>query len=295
MQNLLGLRVSAAALSVALLLAAASGPSRVYAEDAESEATSDNTVFDYSRYRSVLQRYVDDDGMVDYKSLKENRKPLNKFVESIGNLKKQKYQKWSDTQKIAFLTNAYNEITIKIILDNYRIKAGFFGGMRWPSNSIRQISGVFDEITHPVMGRDMTLDDIEHETLRKDFNEPRIHLTLVCAAMSCPRLLNRPYTGAKLEDQFGMQAHQFVRQPDNFKIERDNGYVYISSIFKWFGEDFIKTYSPDNNNFSDLSDKNAAVLNYLKDHLSERDRRYLLNGDYNVYYLDYDWSLNEQD
>lgn len=259
MQNLLGHRVSAAALSVALLLAAASGPSRVYAEDAESEATSDNTVFDYSRYRSLLQRYVDDDGMVDYKSLKENRKPLNKFVESIGNLKKQKYQKWNDTQKIAFLTNAYNEIT------------------------------------HPVMGRDMTLDDIEHETLRKDFNEPRIHLTLVCAAMSCPRLLNRPYTGAKLEDQFGMQAHQFVRQPDNFKIERDNGYVYISSIFKWFGEDFIKTYSPDNNNFSDLSDKNAAVLNYLKDHLSKRDRRYLLNGDYNVYYLDYDWSLNEQD
>ncbi len=251
------------------------------------------TAFNYRPYAKVLKKHVNDKGMVDYKALKAHRKPLDTFVRSLGKLKKQRYKKWEKKSQIAFWINAYNAITLKIIIDNYPIEAGFFGSLSYPSNSIRQISGVFDEITHKIMGKKMTLDDIEHETLRKDFNEPRIHIALVCAAMSCPRLLNQPYTARKLDDQFGMQAHQFVRQPDNFKIERDNGYVYISSIFDWFGQDFIKTYAPKKA-FKDLSKKNAAVLNYLKDHLKKKDRRYLLQGDYSVYYLDYDWSLNEQ-
>ena len=256
-------------------------------------AEDEKTVFPYEDYARVLSRDVDDEGMVDYKSLKANRRPLDRFVRSLGRLNRATYSGWTEDQKVAFLTNAYNAITLKVIIDNYPIKAGWFGSLRWPKNSIRQIDGVFDGIEHTVMGRKMTLDDIEHETLRKDFTEPRIHLTLVCAAMSCPRLLDEPYVGYKLDEQFKLQARDFVRQEDNFRIDRQDDRVGISSIFKWFGEDFIPTHGTETR-FTHLSKKKGAVLNYLKDHVSDRDRRYLLGGDYDVSYIDYDWTLNEQ-
>jgi hypothetical protein len=249
--------------------------------------------FDYDDYAQVLRKYVGEDGMVDYEKLKANRAPLDRFVKSLGGLKKRTYRGWDEDAKLAFLVNAYNAITLKIVIDNYPIQAGWLGSVRFPKNSIRQIDGAFDGIKHRVMGRKMTLDQIEHQTLRRDFNEPRIHLALVCAAMSCPRLLDEPYAGEVLDQQFALQARHFVDQEDNFRIDRGRDRVYLSEIFKWFGEDFVKAYGT-NTEFTDVSAKDRAVLNYLQRHLSQKDRTYLLHADYSVKYLDYDWTLNEQ-
>jgi hypothetical protein len=287
MKNRLTFKSVSCAVAISLLVCATLVVQSVHAGE-EPE-----TAFPYEDYARMLSRYVDDEGMVDYKRLKANRRPLDRFVRSLGRLDRATYRGWTEDQKVAFLTNAYNAITLKIIIDNYPIKAGWFGSLRWPKNSIRQIDGVFDGIEHRVMGPKMTLDDIEHETLRKEFTEPRIHLTLVCAAMSCPRLLDEPYVGHRLDEQFKLQARDFVRQEDNFRIDRGDDRVGISSIFKWFGEDFIPTHRTETH-FTHLSKKKSAVLNYLKDHVSDRDRRYLLGGDYDVKYIDYDWSLNEQ-
>ena len=254
---------------------------------------SEEPVFDYSDYAAVLEDYVNDRGMVDYRALKRNPGELNSFLRSVARLDRSEYLQWPRDSKVAFLINAYNAITLKIIIDHYPIKAGWFGSLRYPKNSIRQISGVFDDIEHTVMGRGMTLDEIEHETLREDFNEPRIHLALVCAAMSCPRLLGEPYVGPRLDEQFRDQAEDFVRWNDNVRISRSDDTVYISSIFKWFGQDFIKTYGTEQK-FGGHSAKVRAVLNYLEEFVSEADRRYLRTAGYDVEYIDYDWSLNEQ-
>ena len=249
--------------------------------------------FPYGRYKEVLTKYVDEKGMVDYRALKANREALDRFVRSLGELEKGTYRTWEKEAKIAFLINAYNAITLRIIVEHYPIKSGFFGSLKWPDNSIRQIDGAFDGIEHRVMGRKMTLDEIEHETLRKDFNEPRIHLALVCAAMSCPRLRREPYVALRLDEQFAEQARHFVRQPDNFRIDRRKNRVYLSEIFKWFGEDFIQTHGTEAK-FGGIPPKKRAVLNYLSRHVSKRDRTYLTAADYRVKYLDYDWTLNEQ-
>lgn len=60
------------------------------------------------------------------------------------------------------------------------------------------------------MGQDLTLDHIEHEILRKEFNEPRIHMALVCAALSCPFLNQEPYEGARLDQQLDDQDSNFL-------------------------------------------------------------------------------------
>jgi hypothetical protein len=255
-------------------------------------ATAAEGAFSYQDYADILRAHVDDRGIVDYAKLKENRGPLDAFAARIANLEPEVYDKWSEKQKIAFWINAYNALTLLAIIDHYPIKARFLASFRFPKNSIRQIPGVWDELQFKVMGRKITLDGIEHDTLRAKFNEPRIHMALVCAAMGCPPLRNRPYTGEKLDAQLDDQAARFLKNPDKFRIDRTGGYVYLSSIFKWFGEDFSKTYGTDT--FRGRSATEGAVLNFVSRYLTGRDKEFIESGNFRIVYLDYDWTLNDR-
>jgi hypothetical protein len=144
-----------------------------------------------------------------------------------------------------------------------------------------------------VLGEEITLDHIEHEVLRKEFNEPRIHVALVCAAMGCPPLRNEPFTGEDLDTQLDDQSKTFLANPEKFRIDRDAGTVYLSSIFEWFGEDFVMTYKPDEG-YSGHSESERSVLKFASEYLGDEDARYLKEEAYEIEYLDYDWSLNER-
>jgi hypothetical protein len=260
--------------------------------DGEQPPTRLPALDDYRDWRHVLQTYVNDDGLVDYRGLKNNRERLDRFVQALDELDSGTYRAWSTERKVAFWINAYNALTLRIIIDHYPIEGGLFAGVVHPANSIRQIDGAFDGITHRVMGREMTLDEIEHQTLRRDFTEPRIHLALVCAALSCPELRQEPYRGDQLERQFDDQARTFVGDPDNVRIDHEEKVVHLSAIFDWFGGDFKQGYTPASG-FDAYTDKHAAVLNYLSGFLGVRTRERLAEGDYKVAFIDYDWTLND--
>jgi hypothetical protein len=232
-------------------------------------------------YAEVLKEYVDSSGRVDYKRLKNNRQKLDKFNAIIGSVAPANYESWTDEDKIAFLINAYNSLTLEAIIDNY------------PTESIRDISGVWDRRKFKVVSREMTLDEIEHEILRKEFNEPRIHMALVCASIGCPKLNTEPFTGETLNTQLDKQTKAFLAIPDNFRIDRSSKKVYVSSIFKWFGEDFEKSYG-QKENIVNLNGKETAFINFISQYLMPTEKEYLLQGGYGVSYLDYDWSLNDK-
>ncbi len=195
--------------------------------------------------------------------------------------------------KVALWTNAYNALTLKAIIDHYPIKPGLISGIAYPDDSIRQIPGVWDRLEFLVMDRRVTLNEIEHEILRPQFNEPRIHVALGCAAMGCPPLRPEPFTGERLDEQLDDQTRRFLGNPRQFRIDRERGVVYLSSIFQWFGEDFIPTYAPQEG-FAGHSDKERTSLNFVSGYLPPEQAEYLRTGDYRIEYLDYDWSLNEQ-
>ncbi len=249
--------------------------------------------FSYDGYARTLSAHVDGQGIVNYTGLKADRKGLDAFVSSLAALDPEVFGKWSDKEKIAFWINAYNALTLRVIIDNYPIKASFFSALRFPQNSIRQIKGVWDEIQFPVMGRKMTLDNIEHDTLRSQFDEPRIHVALVCAALGCPPLRNEPYISAKLESQLDDQARRFFKDPGKFRVDREEGRVYLSSIFKWFGGDFVKAYG-SGKGFPGKGETERAVLNFASNYLDRDEKSYLEKGGYSISYLPYDWSLNEK-
>jgi len=249
--------------------------------------------FDYVGYAAVLSKYVDEQGMVDYAGLKDNVGKLDDFLRAMAAVDAKTYDAWDEPSKIAFWTNAYNALTLKVIVDHYPVKKDLLRGLAFPANSIRQIPGAWDKVQFLVRGEKVTLNHVEHEVLRKQFNEPRIHVALVCAAMSCPRLRNEPYTGAALDAQLADQTRTFLADPEEFRIDREGGTVHLSSIFKWFGGDFVKRHAPKEG-FPGHDDATRAVLHFAAKHLTGDEAAFLGGPDVKIKYLKYDWSLNEQ-
>ena len=121
----------------------------------------------YEGYETVLRTYVNADGLVDYPALQVNPQGLKDFVAQLRSVSPDTYAAWSENEKIAFLINVYNAITLESIINQNPLKG-----------SIKDIFGVWNFNKHTVMERSLTLDNIEHDILRKDFQEPRIHAAL---------------------------------------------------------------------------------------------------------------------
>lgn len=232
-------------------------------------------------YATVLRTRVNDRGLVDYSALQRDPAKLNAYLEEIANLSPERYAAWSEQARISFLINAYNAITLKSIIDQKPLKS-----------SIRDILGVWKFRKHPVMGKALTLDEIEHKILRREFNEPRIHAALVCAAISCPPLRKEPYTAQRLDEQLDDQVRRWLASPVGLQIDRAKGTVGISTIFKWFAPDWKRA---EENPIPVPNHSQASpVLHFIGRHVSQEDREYLLAGAYKLAYLNYDWSLNRQ-
>ncbi|MBC6424530.1 MAG: DUF547 domain-containing protein [Hormoscilla sp. SP12CHS1] len=237
--------------------------------------------FTYGDYAAVLKTYVNENARVDYNNLQANCQQLDAFNASLANVDRSTYAAWSEGQQIAFWINAYNAFTLQSIIDQIPIK-----------KSIRDIPGVWRFRKFAIAGELKTLDNIEHQILRSQFNEPRIHVALVCAAVSCPPLRREPYRGDRLDAQLDDQTRKFLASPHGLRISRAEGRVYLSSIFKWFGKDWIETYGVEGKFTGSKSER--AVLNFISQYLDEVDREYLVEGNYKLKYLRYDWSLNKQ-
>jgi len=215
------------------------------------------------------------------------------FASQLADLDPQTFDAWNSTDRMSLWINAYNGLTLMAIVDDYPIQSSFLASLRFPKNSIRQISGVWDRLEFEIMGRPTTLDQIEHGILRQDFNDPRIHFALVCAALGCPPLRNEPYLGDRLDEQLDDQVRQFLEDSKKFRIDRSTNTVYLSKILDWYGEDFSsESGDPVYFRGHDLEEK--AVLRFISEYLSPEERKYLKEADYRLRYLDYDWSLNER-
>jgi len=249
--------------------------------------------FDNGGYAVILSGYVDEGGLVDYAGLKANGELLEAWVASLDGLDREVYEGWTDKEKIAFWINAYNGLTLKLIVDHYPIESSRLRSLVFPKNSIMQIPGRWKKVSFDVMGDPMTLDEIEHAVLRGKFTEPRIHVALVCAALSCPELRGEPFEAAALDDQLDDQAREFLSNETKFRINRDKDVVYLSAIFDWFGGDFIDGYGTGDPP-GRRGEEKQAVLNFVMRYVDDADAEYLRTGDFKIKFLDYDWTLNEQ-
>ena len=215
-----------------------------------------------SIFDSLLQKNVDKTGRVDYQSLKNNETLLDNYLAYIQNNEPTK--NWSSNKKKAFWINTYNAYTIKIILNNYPLKSirdiKIDGKTAWKIPFVK------------VGQKRYTLDQIEHKILRKKFNDPRIHVGINCASVSCPRLWNFAFTEDNIASSLDNLMKVFINDTTRNKISKKN--VALSEIFNWFSKDFIK---------------NGTIINYLNTYAAIK-----ISEKASIKYLTYDWSLNKK-
>jgi hypothetical protein len=249
----------------------------------------------FDQVTAFLKKYVNQDGMVDYKALSHKKMEMVKLLEQFRKLDRNEYNSWSKDDKLAFWINAYNLNFIKIIVDNYPIESNRMLRLFWPPNSIKHINGIWDEHKFIITNEEFTLQEIDQRFLQKEFNEPLAFFAISYASVSGPPLRNEAYRGRNLSTQFDDQVKKFLAGQNAFKIDRENRMVYVSSILKstWYGNQFIAKYGTDLK-FKQQEPAVRAILNFLTNYISPQDVDYLETGNYTVEFLRYDWTLNDR-
>lgn len=244
----------------------------------ESASAGGGFAFNHSLYGKVLHAYVTH-GRVDYSKLKHERQDLNEYMKSLESLSRENYEEMSLEEKIAFWINAYNAAAIKLVIDHYPLQKRFgWKALTFPENSIPQIPDVWDRKVLEILGERLSLNQIEHQILRKEFQEPRVHFALVCASLGCPILGNEPYQGNKLDAQLDEQVRDFLADLKKARYDEATDTLYLSPIFKWFRKDFESA---------------GGVLNFVKAH-GPKMAKEKISEKTEIEWLHYDWSLNER-
>ena len=210
----------------------------------------------HSSWDVLLQKYVDENGTVNYAQWKKDQEGLNNYIQLLEKRPPATY--WDRNDSLAYFINAYNAVTIKLILKNY------------PVESIRDIKKPWDSESLNLPNNKLTLNDIEHKVLRK-MGEPRIHFAINCASASCPQLLNKAYRASKIPKQLEDATSSFVN--DTLKNQYKENQIDLSRIFLWFSKDF-----------GSKKERIAFIQKYAKQSFKNSAK---------IKYKEYDWSLNE--
>ncbi|MCP3978343.1 MAG: DUF547 domain-containing protein [bacterium] len=237
-------------LLVALL---AASPASTGAPDAEAGG------FDHSAWDRILRDVVVGEG-IDYARVRSaHASKLERYLAAIAELDPAKLP---DAERLALYINLYNATMVREVI------ARNAPGDWTPA---RDDFSVFDAPVVRVAGEALSLNRLEHEIIRKQFDEPRIHVALVCAARSCPSILPRAYAAADLDRVLERNMRRFVNDPARNRIDVRAKRLELSRIFDWYAEDF---------------GGKAALARYV-DRYTDAD----VSG-FEVTFLDYSWELN---
>lgn len=213
------------------------------------------------------------DGGVDYAALARDRSDLDAYLRSLA---RARTGAMGESEAVAFWTNAYNAVVLHHVLERYP-------GIE----SVRDVDGFFDELTFPVAGEELTLDEIEERG--RDLGDPRVHFAVVCASTSCPDLRGEPYDAGRIDAQLRDQTRRFLSdESKGLRWEPEEDTLWLSSIFKWYAGDFTGGSTVL------AFFARGGVLDWVVEHAPPAIARKLRGEDPSVRYLDYDWGLNDR-
>jgi len=226
----------------------------------ETKKLNDSVYFikvaSHDKWQKLLQKNVSEKGNVNYLGFKKDKTELKEYINYLS--ENQPTEKWIKNDKLAYWINAYNALTVDLIIRNH------------PTKSIKNIKDPWDQRLWQFGDKWQNLNDIEHKILRK-MNEPRIHFAIVCASVSCPKLQNEAFTAANLEEQLTNATKKFLADTSKNELSKDR--IKLSKIFKWFKGDFEQNGSLIDflNQYSDVEISDKAKKNFK----------------------DYNWDLND--
>lgn len=219
---------------------------------------------------------------VDYAAIKAEHAALKGYLGTLTAVSEADYGKWSRPQRLAFLINAYNAYTVELILTKYP-----------ELESIKDLGSVFSspwkKKFFSLLGQERSLDDIEHGMIRAPgaFDDPRIHVGVVCASIGCPMLRPEAFTPEKLDAQLDDGMKRFLADGTRNRHDAASGRLLVSKIFDWYGKDFEKGHKSYDSLKTTFA-RHAAQLAATPEAQAK-----VRSGDYKLEFLDYDWKLND--
>jgi len=222
----------------------------------EEEEIPQLELFNHSGWDQLLKKHVSDDGQVDYEGFRNDKGILRDYIASLG--ANMPSENWVKEDRLAYWMNAYNAMTVDLIVRNLPLK------------SIKDIDKPWNQRLWKLGSKWYNLDEIEHQILRK-MGDARIHFGINCASFSCPPLLNEAFGSQTVEMQLDQVARTFVNDTKRNQISENK--IKISKIFSWFAKDFKADGS--------LID---FLNRYSETPISNKARKS---------FMDYDWALNK--
>ena len=213
--------------------------------------------------------------LVDYGSIKKDRATLQAYLKRLSGVSEPEFQNFSRDEQLAFLINAYNAFIIDLVVESY------------PITSIKRLGipfvGPWKKSFIPLLGKNMSPDDLEHGLIRKEYKESRIHFGVNCASISCPPLRAEAFVAERLYAQLDEQAKLFFMNDKENRFDAKSKTLTLNPILDWFDEDFT-TSGPEGH------------VSYVAKYHSELARALdqgLKAGQISVKFGDYDWNLND--
>ena len=228
-------------------------PDQVPVEEVTSIPTL--TIPDHNSFGSLLATHVTPEGNVNYAGFRANWNTLRAYIQDLS--AHMPTDDWSQNERLSYWMNAYNAMTIDLILRNQ------------PVASIKDIKDPWDQRLWKLGSKWYNLNEIEHQILRK-MGDARIHFGINCASFSCPPLLNEAFTAVKVDAQLDMLSRKFINDTKRNTITENS--IEVSKIFTWFAKDF-KT--------------NGTLIDFLNQY-SETP----ISTKAKKRFKDYDWTLN---
>ena len=240
--------------------------------------------FDHGAWDALLKQHVvviegGQATQADYAGFARDRAKLKAYLGSLSAVSRSTFDGWPKPERLAFLINAYNAWTVEYILTKYP-----------DIKSIKDLGSILQSPWKkkfiPLFGQTVALDDIEHGMIRAAdvYAEPRIHFAVNCASIGCPALRAEAFNAEKISTQLDDSARSFLA--DRSRNRLANGKLELSSIFKWYREDFERGWGGYKSLFQFLGDYAPALG------LSAADTQKLKTKSMPLSFLDYDWRLN---
>ncbi len=221
---------------------------------------------DHRDFDALLGKYVDEQGLVDYKGWKASATDLKRLDAYLEQFAPEAGAKAEGGEHIASLANAYNAFTLRMILQNM------------PLNSIMDLEEPFKQKQHLISGKTWSLDEIEHTGIRPIIGW-KVHSMVVCAAVSCPPLAQNAFQADSWEEVMEERHRVWFAREDLNQFDEKNKELRLSKLFEWYAGDYE-------------GDHRVEAL--LKKYGPESARKTLKKRKVSISYLDYDWSLNIQ-
>ncbi len=240
--------------------------------------------FSHDAFDRVLREHVDSQGLVDYGGLVDDPADLDLYYRQIASISPDNRPDrfGNDTERLTYWLNAYNASVMKAVIEAYPISE--VGDVGFPFWKI----GFFVQQKIVLGGESMSLYHLENAVVRDRFRDPRIHFALNCASASCPRLPDRAFQPAMLEQRLEEETHRFINETRNVRVDHAERILHLSSIFDWYETDFTVWPAQE-------LPPSPTLIDYIRLYADTELKEDLARArEYEVRFNPYDWSLNDR-